>query len=225
MAVSRLESAYLRVERGRQHLGRLRRLCDDVCDGYADRLLKVYPPIVVDGGQIQGFVDSKHPEPEIPPRVAILIGEALYNFRAALDYLVCALSQMDTPHLSGGRDRRNQFPIEHSQHGFRSRRRTFLGGVSDANVLEIERFQPFRGCSWTATLAALSNRDKHNDLVIVWQGLEFSFEERESPAPMKMVVTPQLTLGRDLPLPGVIENIAAEVLSALELFRPRVEIT
>jgi hypothetical protein len=42
---------------------------------------------------------------------------------------------------------------------------------------------------------------------------------------MKMVVTPQLTLGRDLPLLGVIENIAAEVLSALELFRPRVEIT
>ena len=123
--------------------------------------------------------DLTHPEESIPPRVAILIGEVVYNFRAALDYAVGALSRSDTPIWSLRQKRRNQFPVERTAQGFDARRDTFLGGLTDAHVDAIRAYQPYAGCAWTARLADLSNRDKHNDLVVVVQGLTINVRESD----------------------------------------------
>jgi len=56
-------------------------------------LEKHYPPSLESPAAINALFDTKHPEVRIPPKAAILVGQAVYNFRAALDYLVCALSK------------------------------------------------------------------------------------------------------------------------------------
>jgi hypothetical protein len=42
----------------------------------------------------------------------------------------------------------------------------FLKGISATHTASIERLQSYNGVNWTRNLAAISNRDKHNDLVI-----------------------------------------------------------
>jgi hypothetical protein len=79
------------------------------------------------------------------------VGEIIYNFRAALDYLVCTLSKADTPVWVG--KRRNQCAIERAYEGFRSRRDTFLAGLSDEHVRALEAFQP------SALVKGLTNGD------------------------------------------------------------------
>jgi hypothetical protein len=173
-----LDAAYLRVARGRDHLTELERLCDDVSDWYADRLREHYPQSVKGVDALMALFDSAHPEEYIPPKIAILAGEVVHNFRAALDYLVCTLSKTDTP-VWTGRKRRNQFPIEHTA-GFENRRRTFLAGLSDAHVRALEAYQPYSGCQWTELLARLSNLDKHNDLIVVAQGADIQLRPATS---------------------------------------------
>lgn len=104
---------------------------------------------------------------EIPmtlPQFSIIMGETIYNLRAALDYLVYELSG----HLSG-----TQFPIEDvklskdRKRGFDTRRDTFLNGVSDSHVAAIELLQPYKGCTWSKTLRGISNPDKHRHLTIM----------------------------------------------------------
>jgi hypothetical protein len=122
-----LDAAYLRVARGREHLTELEALCEGASDDYARRLRQHYPRSLPDISDLEALLDSPHPVEQVPPRVAILVGETVYNFRAALDYLVCWLSKTDTPICAG--TRRNQFPIERTAQGFVSRRQTFLAGL------------------------------------------------------------------------------------------------
>lgn len=96
-------------------------------------------------------------------RASVLVGEIVYNLRAALDYLVYVLAEED----SGTRQNATQFPIEDSQQGFTAHRHTWLKGVSDEHAAIIRQFQPYRGCEWTRILRDLSNPDKHRELVTV----------------------------------------------------------
>src|SRR5689334_11619575 len=90
-------------------------------------------------------------------RASVVVGEIVYNLRAALDYLVYVPAEQD----SGARQSGTQFPIEDSQQGFTAHRPTRLKGVSDEHAAVIRQFQPYRGCEWTRTLRDLSNPDKH----------------------------------------------------------------
>jgi hypothetical protein len=164
-----LEPAYLRVERALGHLEALEEAAESVSDEWGqifiERLGRRVP-----AEELLQQMRAKVPIPKIPPKIPILAGETAYNLRAALDYSIGQLSRYRTPPRKGERPRRTQFPIESSPDGFAKRRKTFLYGLSDDDVLGLERYQPYKRCRWTADLQRLSNVDKHNDLIEVRQG-------------------------------------------------------
>lgn len=210
---SLFDAPRLRVARGREHLAELDDLSSEVCDEYAEQLDAHYPRVLANGVDLLALFDSKHPEPNIPPRIAVLTGEIVYNFRAALDYAVCA--------LAGGRHR-NQFPIESSAHGFSSRRQTFLEGLDDASVRRIETYQPYMGCNWTRQLARLSNLDKHNRLIVVAQGVTIKITDPEIEGkPIQCVISLHLRAeNEETPLTELLTTLGdrvTEVLNQLQL--------
>jgi hypothetical protein len=101
-----------------------------------------------------------------------LVGEIIYNLRAALDYLVYELACFDSHQIVEG----TQFPIDSKESGFLHRGKQnpalsekgiYLRGVSIAHVTLFQQYQPCYGCQWTAILAALSDPDKHRELIVV----------------------------------------------------------
>lgn len=101
--------------------------------------------------------------PPPAPLISILIGESVYNLRAALDYLVYELAWLDSGQVQEG----TQFPIDKSQTEFKRSCKRFLAGVNPTHCDWIEQFQPYNGCKWTPLLQALSNPDKHKQLTHV----------------------------------------------------------
>ena len=105
------------------------------------------------------------PRPEMPyevmGRLPIWIGEATYNLRAALDYLVYVLACQANGwrHVLG-----TQFPICDSKAEFIRRTPSWLTCVPAQAVERIEEVQPFAGCEWTRLLRDLSNPDKHRSM-------------------------------------------------------------
>ena len=96
----------------------------------------------------------------VSPSISVLIGEAIYNLRAALDYLVYELAKLD----SGAEQHGTQFPIDFHPKRFEQRHKDFLKGVSAAHIDAIGKLQPCYGCQWTKTLVGISNPDKHREL-------------------------------------------------------------
>jgi hypothetical protein len=90
----------------------------------------------------------------------ILVGEIVYNLRAALDYLVYELAIKDTGHIQDG----TQFPICDEKRTFDGVQGKFLVGLNPAHRAAIESLQPYRGCDWTPILRDISNPDKHRRL-------------------------------------------------------------
>jgi hypothetical protein len=172
----------LRLERAHEHFSDLWEASDNFCAEFMNLFAEQFDHSkTVQKDVVLETLEQSMPKLSVPSRIAILVGETVYNYRAALDYVVGELSRLDTPIWHGRKPRRNQFPIESSPIGFQSRRETFLAGVNDRHVSLIERFQPYRGCQWTATLAHLSNADKHNRLVVVNKGLMFTVSDPEPP--------------------------------------------
>jgi hypothetical protein len=106
--------------------------------------------------------------PEVPERARILLGDIVHSTRGALDYLVAQVSELD----SGGVQPQTQFLTCDSNTEFAKEARRRLRGLSPAHVAMIEAVQPYNpGGEWTKWLRDFSNRDKHNDLVIVASGV------------------------------------------------------
>jgi hypothetical protein len=151
-----LDGAFARVGRAEEHLA-------DVFGEVA---------AFVASQQNSTFVDYKptgpqklvlnFPDDVPPPRLSILIGETIYNLRAALDYLVYALVAHDSGQPKAG----TQFPIVDTPDEFERRKKTWLNGVNLAHITQIERLQPYKGCDWTRLLRDISNPDKHRYLVV-----------------------------------------------------------
>lgn len=103
---------------------------------------------------------------EEPPReLGLIVGDAIQNIRAALDYLVYALA---SPQVRG--ERRTQFPIYLEQRDFDEHSPSMLKGLMPDERDLIERVQPFMASGVPredplAILNRLSNRDKHHLLV------------------------------------------------------------
>jgi hypothetical protein len=98
----------------------------------------------------------------LPLRWAVLVGETIYNLRAALDYLVYELALKDSGRIQQG----TQFPITFSAKEFKDQA-SRLRGVSAPHVTGIEALQPYPDRpdrKWLAALWRLSNPDKHRAL-------------------------------------------------------------
>jgi hypothetical protein len=144
-----------------------------------------------------------------------------------LDYLVGELAELD----SGAARQRTQFPVEQSQEAFRNRRQTFLRGVSDTNVAQIESLQPYNGTSWTAKLSHLNNWDKHNKLVLVAHDYLIggtitpgdTSPSGELPLKIELHLQPSLRIQFEdgLQLLETLDEVRAGVASTLERFAPQ----
>jgi hypothetical protein len=152
-----LDNAYARVRRAKQHLTSLK------------HEFALNPPASVSipaftTGVFQDTVNVVRPtQVDIPPIVSILIGETIYNLRAALDYLVYELAILD----SGKIQKRTQFPIEDRKEGWDGHvvNGGHLKGLSAGHQAAIKRLQPFCQCKWPGLLRDISDPDKHRFLI------------------------------------------------------------
>lgn len=145
--------AYLRIERALEHVEETR----DAIAAWADEN-RGHTYIRVEGMT----VSAGWPQSAPPERIGILVGETVYNLRAALDYLVFRQAIADS-----GEEQRTQFPIESTPEGFAGRRATFLAGLSEEYVRLIESFQPYQGNDWMVWIRDLSSLDKHRAVPLI----------------------------------------------------------
>jgi hypothetical protein len=110
------------------------------------------------------------------PEWSIEAGEALYQFRSALDHLACRLTEQNGQPIS----EKTEFPIflkredfRNSDGTLRSRVRDRIGGMSLKDQTAIEREQPFRRTGGAPDddplwlLYRLSNYDRHQFLHLI----------------------------------------------------------
>ncbi len=170
-----LDNAYARASRAKQHLARLKR--ETTIFSRSKPVQAYIDPKF--GGTLKVTHAPGYISRSASTRMSILIGEIIYNLRAALDYLVYELAILDSGEAQEG----TQFPIESSPQGWHRRKDgtkrkvagniipdygCYLKGLSATHKAIIELFQPCFGCDWTGTLQSLSNPDKHRTLTIIW---------------------------------------------------------
>lgn len=159
-----LEGADRRVARAEEHAAELEVQVDAI-NRYSNYKVTATPD--PDQPHIFRFEGTGMPTPS--PKWTVLVGETIYNLRAALDYLVYELAWID----SGYRQDGTQFPMDEKPKTFANNRRhasvrdqtpSFLKGLSPSHIDSIRKLQPFAGCTWTRELRDLSNPDKHREL-------------------------------------------------------------
>ncbi len=96
-------------------------------------------------------------------QVRIRVGECANSLRSAMNYFTCALAEQSSNRVG----KYVQFPIEDYPDVFKSRRHTHLEGISEEYIALFEKFQPYKGCDWMASLRDLSNFHKHRRLIHV----------------------------------------------------------
>lgn len=162
-----LDGAYQRVSRAKQHLTGLKREMTIFWRTFR-------PP--------QGYIDPRgggtitleYNRNVVPQKFGILVGEIIYNLRAALDYLVYELAILDSRQIQD----RTQFPIEDTLKDWKLRADgikrgkipdwgCYLRGVSSSHKVAIKLLQPCFSCEWTGILKSISNPDKHRTLTII----------------------------------------------------------
>lgn len=110
--------------------------------------------------------------------IAVILGDIIHNLRAALDYLIYELALAD----SGVEHKGTQFLIEDSKtdtkdtngnivkRGFDYLAKKRLAGLNSKHLRAIEDLQPYMGVTWTKTMQAISNPDKHRKLTVIAGG-------------------------------------------------------
>jgi hypothetical protein len=157
-----LSDSWRRHARAKEHVAHVERLAETIrSEG------KVVLPADSDAESGKSLVQLPAGE-SAGDDFAVRVGEAIYNFRAALDYAVFAIAR--------GKGY-TQFPIENSKEGFEARKTgclpngdkvaPYLKPVPDRERDLIEAVQPYKGVDWTERLRAISNRDKHRELAVV----------------------------------------------------------
>ena len=151
--------ALLRVDRAAEHIADLKPRIEEFAKRQAG---KVVPEIHETRAGLR-----MHEEVEDVPRTfSVVIGEVLYNLRAALDYLVYALAWLD----SGKRNEQTQFVIADDPDDFDGQVAGRLKGLSAEHVEAIKEWQPFNRHVWLANLRGTSNQDKHRALNLAVAG-------------------------------------------------------
>lgn len=230
-----LDTAYIRLDRAREHLADLKAIAIEVCNAQTEAtVVQTQPAGMVEPGQMAHLfsVDNTRHKP-VPPRCGVLVGDFANSIRTSLNYLVQRLAELDTP---GVICKRAQFPIELSPERFRgntSGPRGFLYGVNASHTALIESLQPYSGCKWTEALHLISNRDKHVDLVVVQHDQSVSMVAHTKPtadgAPaqchMQVHIQPvlRISLADGIPLIETLEVIESQVSQLLDAFKPEFE--
>ncbi len=181
-----------------------------------------------------------------PPIVAILIGETVYNLKAALDYLVSALFELDN---SGKRNSSAKFIIEQSENAWdkylpiscggtstKDPRKLWLQKLTASHRAELKRLQPFPGrheTQWLLTLQGLTNPDRHSRLTWVRSRItHITVAANPSEPAFKVPATSHLPVGVEAQITGEIllkdgarveetlRAIASQVTYVLNIFEP-----
>jgi len=102
---------------------------------------------------------------------ATILGDALTNYRAALDYIAWVAAHAAGQSLTERQERRIYFPLSQTQEKFEEDRRTKLPGVTSPLIDIIARYQParwpeaHRGNHPFSILGDLCNEDKHRKTI------------------------------------------------------------
>ncbi len=232
-----LADAETRVERARKHLTELFGVLEGTAEACFAELQIEHDPAT---GELLRVVE---PEtlPGPPPLASVLIGETVYNLRAALDYVVYVLASTNTGTDVVG----TQFPIESNAGQFDARVTgrlgkkifpQFLKGVHPDHVQMIRALQPFEGCAWTRVLRDLSNPDKHRQLTILLTESEIDpYFKPSSRPPDDPAVAISLVVGGDVRVAivfddgkgndvvGTLRLLHTSVETAVQLFRVALE--
>jgi hypothetical protein len=161
-----LFGAELRARRASVHIGSLRRHLQRWADAHGNEV-KLQ---VNEAGEIDAERSSL-PDVEMLGRSGVWIGEAVYNLRSSLDYLVYNIACI----CNGGRHvAQTQFPIcddpidfwaqATGKHPTSGKKVTCRLAHVPPNVIDrFTQLQPWSTppCEWTAKLRDLSNPDKH----------------------------------------------------------------
>lgn len=178
--------------------------------------------------------------PRAPIVLSIRLGEAIYNLRAALDYLVFNVAWKDSHAIKEG----TQFPIEDNPQKFEGRItgvyvgrdkkgrpkqrscKPYLAGVDRTHCRWIEEFQPYKGCNWSRLLRTLSNPDKHKQLIRIRNVLRVDEQERvvrqtDAGPVVNVKFKYALFIGiNEVPLDQILREIEEGVGNALAVFDP-----
>jgi hypothetical protein len=216
-----LDGAYKRIDRASEHLDELKR-------GINIFLEHKTGSVSIDYQRLRSpiernkfiYVRSVRSRPiPVPQRFSILVGEIIYNLRAALDYLVYELACFDSRQEIEG----TQFPIEDSPEKFNNRicsteangKGKFLKGVSPEHIMAIRRLQPFNGCQWTRQLRDISNPDKHRRLAVVDSPIAVGSEVDR----IEALLADQSVNVKDVSCFDVVFRDGTSVMETLEQFR------
>jgi hypothetical protein len=155
--VSFLDGAYARLDRARKHLADLEVREKAILHPQIEDIVAK-----TDLNTVKDFAITD-PLAELPQSFSILIGETIYNLRAALDYLVFDLAILD----SGVPQKGTQFPIDDTPDSFANHRSRLLKGLSVEHIARIEALQPYKGYNYTTMIRDISNPDKHRKLTLI----------------------------------------------------------
>jgi hypothetical protein len=163
----------------------------------------------------------------------VTIGDALYNLRAALDYVVYAIAIYNNKvrHVPG-----TQFPIEDDPAMFdarvtgrhprdkKKRVAQYLRCVPPSAVAEIRKLQPFEGTLWTGSLRELSNPDKHRSVTELSSRSAFKGEIERLPDGTPAAIHGNFEVqvffrGTETDAVDTLQLLEREVRAAVELFK------
>ncbi|MFC1934363.1 hypothetical protein ACFLXX_04400 [Chloroflexota bacterium] len=231
-----LDGAYQRVNRASEHLEDLKERIIIICQRKKNIIFPQVQPdfsgllkIRKDGKPIIGATIGNTEFTE--HIISILVGEVIYNMRAALDYLVYELACFDSKQLVDG----TQFPIEDCVKNFDKRigslddrrKGVFLRGISDKHVKAIKHLQPCDGCLWIKVLREISNPDKHRKLTIINSPVSFRWSAHIAELPsiqqsmhMYNGMSVQVVFDNSLPVIETLEQLHSEITNVLDLFKP-----
>ncbi|QDG88081.1 hypothetical protein [Pseudarthrobacter sp. NIBRBAC000502770] len=159
-------SVQVKLDRAREHVGHL----TEAVRNYVRDELSVRRQVESDGREHVFFWET-YSAP--PPRLGLVIGDAVHNLRSALDHLVVSLAkegaQRSGTMLSVEDEHRLQYPIFTSETKFNQKRARYLKFVPESMVEYIRGRQPFTIASashvhFLARIHELDNTDKHRQI-------------------------------------------------------------
>lgn len=180
-----LDSAWLKINRGREHV----EAAQDAVDGWlgtdAYTISREVDP------QTGDTVRRAQVQADPPRRISLLIGDAVYNLRSALDHAVYALAQSQLGTLTPEVEETLMYPIVGNQNSKGQPadgsvifddavRRGRLQGVPDPAIAFIKKEQPYHWDDgfryhWLWSLHELNRIDKHRRVALTTAFLDFQF--------------------------------------------------
>jgi hypothetical protein len=143
---------------------------------------------------------------------AVVVGDAVHNFRSTLDHLVFQLVLMD----GGAPTELTQFPIALGKGDFKRQAARRMRGVTAQHHDAVREFQPYRSEDPNfhplALLKDLSNIDKHRVVHFVQVAVP--------PPDLAVRPDPYVAIGNGAPLLPILEMIRDCVSEVLDAFEP-----